>query len=137
MGGEVKSLRFCVSRKQGEMSNLTYRDEKTFVQRSRESISIQQKFPGRIPIIIERAEKSDVPLIDKKKFLCPDTLTIGQFVYVIRRRLTLPPDKALFIFVKNTLPTASSLLKEVYAQHHDSDGFLYMTYAGESTFGRL
>jgi GABA(A) receptor-associated protein len=117
------------------MSDLTYKTEKSFVQRSRESISIQQKFPGRIPIIVERAQRSDVPLIDKNKFLCPDTLTVGQFVYVIRRRLTLPPEKALFLFVKNTLPTTSSLIKEVYAKYRDTDGFLYMTYAGESTFG--
>lgn len=120
------------------MSDFTYKeykDVKNFVQRSKECLSIKQRFPGRVPIIIERAQKSDVPVIDKNKYLCPDTLTVGQFIYVIRKRLTLPPEKALFIFVKNTLPVASAFLREVYAQYHDIDGFLYMTYAGESTFG--
>jgi GABA(A) receptor-associated protein len=119
------------------MSDLAYREEKDFVQRSKESITIQQRFPGRVPIIVERAKNSDVPLIDKKKYLCPDTLTIGQFIYVVRKRLSLPPEKALFLFVKNTLPMASSFLREVYAQYRDIDGFLYMTYAGESTFGQF
>jgi GABA(A) receptor-associated protein len=117
------------------MSDFTYKDVKDFVQRSKESMTIKQRFPGRVPIIIERAQRSDVPLIDKNKYLCPDTLTVGQFIYVIRKRLTLPPEKALFVFVKNTLPLASSFLREVYAQYHDIDGFLYMTYASESTFG--
>jgi hypothetical protein len=29
---------------------------------------------------------------------------VGQFVYVIRKRIKLSPEKAIFIFVKNVLP---------------------------------
>lgn len=29
---------------------------------------------------------------------------MGQFVYVIRKRIKLSPEKAIFIFVKNVLP---------------------------------
>ena len=32
------------------------------------------------------------------------TQTVGQFVYVIRKRINIPSDKAIFIFVNNTLP---------------------------------
>jgi len=31
-------------------------------------------------------------------------LTVGQFVYVVRKRIKLSPEKAIFVFVKNTLP---------------------------------
>jgi hypothetical protein len=34
----------------------------------------------------------------------PSDLTVGQFVYVIRKRIKLSPEKAIFIFVKNVLP---------------------------------
>ncbi|KAM7261221.1 hypothetical protein ACFE04_026696 [Oxalis oulophora] len=37
--------------------------------------------PERIPVIVERAEKSDIASIDKKKYLVPADLTVGQFVY--------------------------------------------------------
>ena len=122
-----------LTERQGEMSS--YKDSKSFIQRSKESITILSRYPGRVPIIVERVQKSHVPEIDKNKFLCPDTLTVGQFMYVIRRRMSLPPETALFLFVGNTLPMASSFMKELYSQHRDSDGFLYMQYAGESTFG--
>ncbi len=55
-------------------------------------------------VIVEKAEKSDIPDIDKKKYLVPSDLTVGQFVYVIRKRIKLSPEKAIFIFVKNVLP---------------------------------
>lgn len=68
-------------------------------------------------------------------FLSPADLTLGQFVYVIRKRLALSPERALFLFVGNSLPTTGSLMREIFASHADEDGFLYCTYSGESSFG--
>ena len=34
----------------------------------------------------------------------PADLTVGQFVYVIRKRIKVSPEKAIFMFVKNVLP---------------------------------
>ena len=62
-------------------------------------------------------------------------LTVGQFVYVIRKRISIPSDKAIFIFVANTLPPTAALMSTVYEQHRDEDGFMYMMYSGENTFG--
>ena len=59
----------------------------------------------------------------------------AQFVYVIRKRISIPSDKAIFIFVNNTLPPTSALMSTVYEQHKDADGFMYMMYSGENTFG--
>lgn len=38
------------------------------------------------------------------RFLVPADLTVGQFVYVIRKRIKLSPEKAIFVFVRNVLP---------------------------------
>lgn len=84
---------------------------------------------------MEKADKSDIPSIDKKKYLVPDDLTVGQFSYVIRKRIQVNPEQALFIFVKNVLPANAALMSDVYSDHKDDDGFLYMTYSGENTFG--
>ncbi len=105
-------------------------------QRILECQRITAKFPDRIPIIVQKASKAtDVPSIDKNKFLAPKGMTVGQFLYVVRRRLNLPPEKALFVFVKDMLPTTAELMSNLYYNYRDPDGFLYMHYSSESTFG--
>ena len=107
------------------------------------------------------------------RYLVPADLTVGQFVYVIRKRIKLSPEKAIFIFVNNVLPPTgalfsclsrpvpssaslhaqrrftragpvsnttqlgctAALMSSIYEDHKDDDGFLYVTYSGENTFG--
>lgn len=38
------------------------------------------------------------------RYLVPADLSVGQFVYVIRKRIKLSAEKAIFIFVDNVLP---------------------------------
>lgn len=40
----------------------------------------------------------------QKKYLVPADLTVGQFHYVIRKRIKLAPEKALFLFCSNSIP---------------------------------
>lgn len=112
-----------------------FKDQHPFDKRKTEAARIRLKYPDRIPVIAEKAEKSEIPDIDKKKYLVPADLTMGQFVYVIRKRIKLSPDAAIFIFVKNTLPPTAALMAQIYKDNADEDGFLYVTYSGESTFG--
>ena len=72
---------------------------------------------------------------DKKKYLVPNDLTVAQFIYVIRKRLNLHSEKAMFIFINGQLPTNSHLINDLYEINKDQDGFLYVTYALENTFG--
>jgi hypothetical protein len=58
----------------------------------------------------------------------PADLTVGQFVYVIRKRIKLSPEKAIFIFVDEVLPPTAALMSSIYEEHKDEDGFLYITY---------
>lgn len=112
-----------------------FKQEHPFEKRKNEAERILAKYPDRIPVICERAEKSDIPDIDKKKYLVPCDLTVGQFVYVIRRRIKLSPEKAIFIFVNNVLPPTAALMSSVYEEHKSDDNFLYVTYSGENSFG--
>ena len=105
-------------------------------QRAFESSRIRAKYPDRIPVIVEKSPKSDVPELDKKKYLVPSDLTVGQFVYVIRKRVKLSAEKAIFVFVNNALPPTASLMSTIYEENKDEDGFLYIQYSGENTFGR-
>ncbi|KAL5650447.1 hypothetical protein ACJX0J_041256, partial [Zea mays] len=82
----------------------SFKLEHPLEKRQSEANRIREKYPDRIPVIVEKAERSDIPDIDKKKYLVPADLTVGQFVYVVRKRIKLSAEKAIFIFVKNTLP---------------------------------
>lgn len=82
----------------------------------------RQKYSDRIPVICEKVEKSDIATIDKKKYLVPADLTVGQFVYVIRKRIKLSPEKAIFIFVDEVLPPTAALMSSIYEEHKDEDG---------------
>lgn len=111
--------------------------KKTFTlqKRSDESFRIKRKYPDRIPVIVEKATNTEIEEIDKKKYLVPADLTVGQFVYVIRKRIHLVPEQAIYLFINNTLPPTSALMSQIYKEHADPDGFLYFLYSGESTFG--
>ncbi|CAO2827253.1 unnamed protein product [Amaranthus hypochondriacus] len=117
------------------MAKKSFKEENSLEKRCAEAARIRAKYPDRIPVIVEKAENSDITSIDKKKYLVPADLTIGQFVYVIRKRIKLSPEKAIFIFVDNVLPSTGSIVSAVYEEKKDEDGFLYVTYSGENTFG--
>ncbi|WBW72711.1 autophagy associated protein Atg8 [Schizosaccharomyces osmophilus] len=112
-----------------------FKDDFSFEKRKTESQRIREKYPDRIPVICEKVDKSDIAAIDKKKYLVPSDLTVGQFVYVIRKRIKLSPEKAIFIFIDEILPPTAALMSTIYDEHKSEDGFLYITYSGENTFG--
>jgi len=119
----------------GTMARSSFKQEHDLEKRKAEAARIRDKYPDRIPVIVEKAERSDIPNIDKKKYLVPADLTVGQFVYVIRKRIKLSAEKAIFIFVNNVLPPTAAIMSSIYDEHKDEDGFLYVTYSGENTFG--
>ncbi|KAG6392033.1 hypothetical protein SASPL_146236 [Salvia splendens] len=127
------------------MAKSSFKLEHPLERRQAEAARIREKYPDRIPVIVEKAERSDIPDIDKKKsvnlvelrYLVPADLTVGQFVYVVRKRIKLSAEKAIFVFVKNILPPTAAMMSAIYEENKDEDGFLYMTYSGENTFGSL
>jgi GABA(A) receptor-associated protein len=117
------------------MSSAKFQEEHDFEKRQSEASRIRSKYPNRIPVICEKADKSDISDIDKKKYLVPSDLTVGQFVYVIRKRIKLSSEKAIFIFCNNSMPPTGAMMSHIYEQNKNEDGFLYITYSGENTFG--
>lgn len=135
-------------------NRLAFKSQFPFEVRKKECERITKKYIDRIPVIVERqglattsaatssssnnfsVNAGSVPELDKRKYLVPQSLTIGQFVYIIRKRIELPPERAIFVFVNNgILPNTSTLMSQLYLEYKDKDGFLYISYAGENTFG--
>jgi GABA(A) receptor-associated protein len=115
---------------------MTQKNQPTDKPKTSEAMRIRAKYPDRIPIIVEKDPKDkNVPSIDKRKYLVPGDLTIGQFQYVIRKRIKLNQEKALFMFINGKLPASSQLVSAVYDENKNDEGFLIVTYSGENTFG--
>ena len=53
-------------------------------KRKLEANRIIAKYPSRIPAIVQILETSNLPDLIKKKYLLPNDLSIGQFIYIIR-----------------------------------------------------
>ncbi|KAK1163343.1 Gamma-aminobutyric acid receptor-associated protein [Acipenser ruthenus] len=115
--------------------NWQYKRSLPFEVRRAEGEKIRAKYPDKIPIIVEKAPKSRVAELDKKKYLVPSDLTVGQFCFLIRKRIELRAEEALFFFVNNVLPPSSATMGQVYEEHHEEDFFLYLAYSNESVYG--
>uniref|UniRef100_A0A336MTT7 CSON005060 protein n=1 Tax=Culicoides sonorensis TaxID=179676 RepID=A0A336MTT7_CULSO len=102
-----------------------------------EALAIRLKFPTKVPIIVERYHKeNDLPVLDKKKFLVPEEVTLSQFLGIIRNRMKIGPSKALFLLINNrTMISISRTVGEIYEEYKEIDGFLYVTYASQEVFG--
>ena len=97
---------------------------------------IFKKFPDRVPVIVNKKDKSKLNDLDKNKYLVPTDMTVGQFIFVLRKNIKLKPEQAIFIFINNSLPPTAMLMGEIYGRDKDKDdGFLYVTYSDENVFG--
>ncbi|XP_018021592.1 gamma-aminobutyric acid receptor-associated protein isoform X3 [Hyalella azteca] len=112
-----------------------YKEENPFEKRKAEGEKIRKKYPERVPVIVERAARSRIGDLDKKKYLVPSDLTVGQFYFLIRKRVHLKPEEALFFFVNNVIPPTSSTMGALYQEHKEEDNFLYIAYSDESVYG--
>lgn len=65
-------------------------------------------------VIVEKAPRARIGDLDKKKYLVPSDLTVGQFYFLIRKRIHLRPEDALFFFVNNVIPPTSATMGSLY-----------------------
>ena len=117
----------------------SFKERFEFDSRKEEAERIISKYPSRIPVIVEKNPKcNNLPHIDRSKFLVPGDLLISEFYVIIRKRIKdLKSHEALFFFTgeDGMMAKPSATLSSVYEEMKSDDGFLYMQYSGESTFG--
>lgn len=106
------------------------------LERLKKSQVILEKYPDRVPLIIQpsKTDRDQFP-IDKSKYITPRDLTMMQLQQIIRKRIRFPSERALFMFVNNKMFPITSLIGNIYDDNKDDDGFLYVTYCQENTFG--
>lgn len=111
---------------------------KTLEEKRKDADRLREKYPDKVPVIVQVAKSSEIPQTRKPKYLMPKSISIGKVQTILRDYLKdqdFDESKALFIFVKDVMPMISETLGDLDDQHRNEDGFLYLSYSGENTFG--
>ena len=118
------------------LSNLGINQDNNQLPRIREGEAsrLLQQFPDRIPVLISHTGKGVT--IDKRKYLVPKDLELGQFLHVLRRRTTLRPTDAIFLFIssRNLIVPMNKKMGVLYEELAE-EGFLRISLNKENTFG--
>lgn len=96
---------------------------------------MRERYKGRVPVLIWRV--IDNIDIAKRKFIVPQGVTMGQFLYILKKQIK-NKDEASTIFLiidnKNILPLMGDTIGKIYSEHNDN-GFLKLTVSKENAFG--
>ena len=103
---------------------------KSLESRKKQSNTIKNSFPDKIPIICERDPKSNLPDLDKHKYLVPMYLTVNQFIFMIRKRLGIEKEDPLYFIVNGKdFISGESTISDIYEKYKDyQDELLYVAY---------
>lgn len=113
----------------------SFKEIHSFETRKVETERIRGKYPNHLPVIIQGSERCEIQNLKNKKYLVPSDVTLGHLIKFLHQRMGLPPDKNLCIFVNNSIPSLKVLMSQLDKEQKDVDGFLYLTYSGESKSG--
>jgi len=111
---------------------MDFKKNNSLEKRKELSANILQKYPDKIPIIIEPYKGIT---IKKEKFIVNKVTEFAYFQIILRKFLNVKDDQAIFLFVNNCLIPGTETLGSIYQRHHSEDGFLYCVVSIESTFG--
>lgn len=90
--------------------------------------------PDRVPCIA--SPKDDhTPKMNNQKLLLPDDLTCQQLIQVIRSRIRMKPNEAVFVFCENRVLSGCTTVRDLLHTQSEQGGILYVVYSLENTFG--
>jgi GABA(A) receptor-associated protein len=122
------------------MPSSVYKNTFPLEERKQKSFKMTSLYPDRIPVIVEMSQSSAnytsyINASHKVKYLVPYDITMGQFIKILRDKIKLESSTALFFFINNKIFPITSSVGNIYKEHADEDGFLYIEFCEESTFG--
>jgi len=112
-----------------EKTASTCRETVPFEQRCDEARRVLAEYPDCIPVICEKAARSDLPDIGHYKCLFPRTALSAEVEIAIREKINgTSGQHFVYIFANGEFIIGDKSMSEVYESHKHDDGFLYMSY---------
>jgi hypothetical protein len=66
----------------------------------------------------------------------PSSFKVSEVMTIIRKKLHMSREQNLFLLAQGKhLMKQGQSLQEIFDKHQDEDGFLYIVYAHENTYG--
>ena len=115
----------------------SYKINNNLKTRKKQYSKLAAEHPDKVPIILERDINCTINKPIKSKYILSKGITMSEFVKIIREKLELKPERAIFLLVngKHSV-TLSEELGNIYNKYKDeNDGFLYMSYSEEIVYG--
>jgi hypothetical protein len=123
-------------------NNKKFKELYTAQERISESNRIIAKYPDYIPVIIDCSEK--LGQLRKQKFLVPAEVSASHLLHSVRKQFESKKSDAIFMFCDDTMICPTTMMKTIYANYKiknkitdggDTDKFMYIYMASETTFG--
>ena len=123
-------------------NNKKFKDLYTAQERISESNRIIAKYPDYIPVIIDCSDK--LGQLKKQKFLVPAEVSASHLLHSVRKQFESKKSDAIFMFCDDTMICPTTMMKTIYANYKiknkitdggDTDKFMYIYMASETTFG--
>jgi hypothetical protein len=117
-----------------------FQSDFSYQERLEESMRVRAKHPSKVPVICELHPKDEnhgngAYALGKSKYLVNEDLTVAQFMQVIRNKIKLGQNVAIFILVNGRMASASQTMNTLYSRYKQTDGFVYIYYSFENVFG--
>lgn len=111
---------------------------KSFEIRYQKFLKIREEYPGHIPIILRKSiNDKNLPDIGQKNFIVPDNILVSYFIGTIKTKIETSAVKSIWLSSKGKLISPTEKIKNIHYKYADTDGFLYLEYRGEDTFGNI
>ncbi len=104
--------------------------------------TLLKKYPNRVPIVISsRSINLKENNTNNTNFIVPSNITIAEFLIILRKRIKIYNEEAIFMFVidnitkKDIMVPSSSTIDSLYSQYKDENLILNLYVEKESVFG--
>ena len=101
----------------------------SLVERECISETAIKRNPEKAPVIILHGN-------NYYKYLLPYKMSVVYMISIFRRRINLRASEGIFVLTNDgKLLTGNTTIREIYFNHKNTDGFLYLHIRKESMFG--
>ena len=121
-------------------TNYKFKARYSLTERKDKAKSRIEKYKSKglncVPVVIENADGATIGEVLRCNYMADRELTMARLMWQIRKTIKLGEAESIYFMIANThIPNSKDKIGVIYDKYKDEDGFLYISFAGENTFG--